>query len=74
MEMYQLLRSATFEPEDVACMTAVYENVLALLELTDRSDPITEIIARKIIEIAKTGEIDPEKMMTRVLDEIRSPP
>jgi hypothetical protein len=74
MAIYRLLNSATFGPEEIACMTAVYENALLLLGLTDRNDPLTEIIAQKIIAIAKTGETGPEKMLARVLDEIRSPP
>jgi hypothetical protein len=58
--IYRLLQNSGFGPEDIEGMTAAYEKVLVLLRLRDRTDPVTEIIAKRIIEIAQTGEKDPE--------------
>jgi hypothetical protein len=44
---------------------------LGELGLTDRADPVTEIIARKIIEVAKTGERDPERLCELALKDVR---
>jgi hypothetical protein len=33
----------------------------------DPDDPVTEIIAMKIIELAKAGEVDPGRICARVL-------
>jgi len=52
------LQKTAFEPEDVKRMQVAYEQALILLELKDREDPITESIARLIIEVAQTGEKD----------------
>ena len=48
MALYQLLRSeseceegGSFSPDDVTRLTAAYEHTLELLELKDRTDPIT---------------------------------
>jgi hypothetical protein len=38
-----------------------------LLNLKDRSDPITEIVAQLIIEVAQTGEQDPQIICMRAL-------
>jgi hypothetical protein len=35
---------------------------LRALHLKDRNDPVTEIIAKKIIEIAQTGVKDPAQI------------
>ena len=43
----------------------------AALGLADRSDPLTEIIAKKIIERAQTGELDAVRLCEDVLDELR---
>jgi hypothetical protein len=40
-------------------MTAAYEDVLRILGLSNRTDPLTEIVAKKIIEISQTGESFP---------------
>jgi hypothetical protein len=38
--------------------------------LTNRSDPLTELVARKIIEIAQTGVRDPNQLCDRALSAI----
>jgi len=53
--IYRLLQNSAFGPEEVSRMTAAYEDVLRALGLANRTDPITEIVAKKIIEIAQTG-------------------
>ena len=55
------------EPEAIEHMTAAYEHALKVLQLTDRTDPITELVARKIIEIAEVGERDPDRLCARAL-------
>jgi hypothetical protein len=57
--IYPLLQAQAFEPELIAVMAAVFEDILRVLKLDDRDDPLTTIIARKIIEIVRTGERDP---------------
>jgi CRP-like cAMP-binding protein len=57
--IYPLLQTQAFEPELIAVMAAVFEDILRVLKLNDRDDPLTTIIARKIIEIVRTGERDP---------------
>ena len=46
-------------PEEIARLTAAYEQTLRTTGLVDRNDPITEMIARKIIEIDQRGVRDP---------------
>jgi hypothetical protein len=55
-------------------MVAAYEHCLQLLGLADRSDPITEQIARQIIEIAQTGERDPVVIGKQVAEAFQRPP
>jgi len=42
--------------------------------LVDRSDPLTELIAKKIIEVAQTGLKDPTKISAQALTELGIPP
>jgi hypothetical protein len=75
MAIYRLIRESVFEPEAIERMTAAYENVLKVLQLTDRADPITELVARKIIEFARAGENDPERLCQRTVDALgKAPP
>jgi len=57
-----LLRNNVFAPDAVSAMVTAFEDTLRELRLTDRDDPITELIARLIIDCAKNGERDPIKL------------
>jgi hypothetical protein len=48
-------------------MSAAYEETLRVLQPADRQDPITELVARKIIEVAGNGERDPARISERAL-------
>ena len=43
-------------------MTAAFEETLRELEVLDHSDPLTEIVAKKIIEGARLGVCDPIRL------------
>jgi hypothetical protein len=56
-------RNAAFNPETVAMMTAAYEAVLNKLDLADRYDPVTLLIARRIFDLAEEGERDVQRLV-----------
>jgi hypothetical protein len=51
MGIYRLLQKSAFAPGEYHSA----RGGLRTLKLSDRSDPVTEILAKKIIEIAQTG-------------------
>jgi hypothetical protein len=63
-----LVKTGTFEPEQVAMLGEVLEDVLQTLGLVDRQDPLTEMVARKVIELAQTGERDPVRLKQLTLE------
>lgn len=70
MAIYRIFRTTVFEPEEIAIMSAAYEDALRVLRLADREDPITELIAQKIIKVARSGEPDPAKITEQALREL----
>ena len=56
-----------FGPEDIAGLTTALEAALAKLGLVDRSDPTTLTLAKLIIELAKAGEREPERLCDSAL-------
>jgi len=71
--IYRLLQNSVFGPEDIQRLATAYEDALRALELTDRSDPITLIIARRIIEAAQTGARDPATLCAIAIKDLRVP-
>jgi len=53
-----------FESEDVEKLTGLASSKL---ELPDRQDPLAVVLAKFIIELAKQGERDPEKLCNAAL-------
>jgi hypothetical protein len=64
-------RDDAFGPEDIAPMSAAFEAALGKLGLVDRNDPaITMAIAKLIIQFAKVGERDPERLCALALQQL----
>jgi hypothetical protein len=60
-----------FEPEEVTAIAAAFEAALSKLRLTDRKDPMTMTIAKLIIQLAKDGERDPQRLCDGALEIFR---
>jgi hypothetical protein len=54
---------AAFNSEAVSIMTAAYEAVLNELDLAERYDPVTLLIARRIFDLAREGERDVQRLV-----------
>lgn len=59
MAIYRIFQNMPLSPDDISRLSAAYEAALTGLGLSNRSDPITELVAGKIIEIGQTGVRDP---------------
>jgi hypothetical protein len=55
MPITPFLPAQVFEPELIEAMSAAFTEACSTLGLADRTDPFTEIVARKIIEAAQSG-------------------
>jgi hypothetical protein len=57
-----LQQDHSFAPDEVAALTAAFEDTLRQLRLAQREDPVTLTVARLIVELAKQGERDPVRL------------
>jgi hypothetical protein len=72
MPIRRLLDGQPFDPETIRLMGLAFEMALASFRsIPDYADPIREVIARKIIELAKEGERDPERLCDGALRDLR---
>jgi len=70
MPIYRLLQNLPMGPEEIGRLTIAYEQILRTIGLVDRNDPIAEIIAKKIIEIAQTGVREPADISALAIKEL----
>jgi hypothetical protein len=61
----------SFDPETVRLLGLAFEITRAALKTED--EPVKQAIAIKLIEFAKQGERDPERLSDRALALIRNP-
>ena len=62
MPIRDMLGGTAFNPEQIGELVAAFESVLADLKLVDRTDPVTALVAKVIIDCAKDGEFDRVKL------------
>jgi hypothetical protein len=62
MAIYTLFQNTVFEPKDIKRLVTAYEHTLWALRLKDRDDPITRLVAEKIIAVGRLGIEDPTEI------------
>jgi hypothetical protein len=68
MPIWHILRNDhSFTPEDNTVLVAVFEETLKVLNLSSREDPVTKLIAERIVELAKKGERDPVRLRSAAM-------
>jgi hypothetical protein len=69
-EITRMLREhgGAFAPEDITRLTVAYDAVLHQLGLADREDGATLMIAKRIIDLARQGERDPERLTAAAIE------
>jgi hypothetical protein len=73
VQFVSMLRTLSLNPEELEKLSIAYEDALGALQLSDRADPITTIIAQRIIEAAKKGERDSAQLCALAIKDLRIP-
>jgi hypothetical protein len=71
MATRQMFGNLTFEPADIEAMSRALEAACVALRLSKREEPLRQIVARKVIECASTGERDPQVLCRMVVLELQ---
>ena len=62
-----------FGPEAIRGMSGAFDEVCRILNVSDAANDEREAIATRIIELARHGECDPDRLRARVITEVRRP-
>jgi hypothetical protein len=68
MAIYRLIKNGSFGPDEIRVMTEAYESALIDLNVADRNDPLTELIAKTIVNVTATGERNPILVKERAIN------
>jgi hypothetical protein len=70
MAIYRILQNRPMGPEEISRLTAAYEQALRGIGLVDRDDPLSEMVAKKVIQIAQSGVRDPKDIAALAVMEL----
>jgi hypothetical protein len=73
MPIRPFLNVEQFDQETIRILGVAFEQVCIALRTGDCDDNVGQAIATKIIELAKTGERNPDLLCERALEDIRQP-
>ena len=71
--IHPLIRNAAFEPETVAVISDAFDRACAATAQAGEPSLIQPVIATCIIELAKTGERQPQVLCDRALEALGLP-
>lgn len=74
MPITPFLRNQAFDPDAIEEMSSAFAKACANLGLSDKADPITELVARHIVEAAQRGIRTETALYFSALQEFRSNP
>jgi hypothetical protein len=72
MPISQFLGNSNFDLETRRIMGLAFEMTRLALGLADRGDIANELIAKRIIELAQAGELNPDVLCEAVVKELRA--
>jgi hypothetical protein len=73
MTIHRLIQNLSFNQDDIERLAEAYEEALRALHISDRDDPINQIIAQRIIEGARTGVRNPSDLCKMAIKDLRVP-
>jgi hypothetical protein len=72
MAIYRLLEKSAFDSDYLSAAVSAYEQTCRELHITEsRYSAANELVALKVIEIIRSGERDPKRIVERVIAEFR---
>jgi hypothetical protein len=73
MPINRLIAQGSFDRLAVKRLQEAYEIALKALRLVDRNDPLTELVARKIIQVGANRTDDPAQLSKLAIKELGLP-
>jgi len=70
-ELHPCLRDAVFEPEEIHALAVAVDDICREMDLPATATVAREVIATRVIDLAREGLIDPAHLKGRVLHEVR---
>jgi hypothetical protein len=68
------LRNEAFDPETIEDMSAAFTDACKTLGLIDRADPLTELVAQRVIQLAQRGVCTQAELYAMTVKDLNAHP
>jgi len=73
MPIRKYIADSAFDPETIKAMVVAFDDVMTILNIHGREDPLAEVIAKKIVSLASQHVSDPEQIKRLVIADSEPP-
>ena len=73
MPIHRLRQNVSWNQDDIDRLSAAYEDALRALHISDRDDPVNQIVAQRVIEGARAGVRDPRELCAMAIKDLMVP-
>jgi hypothetical protein len=70
-QLHPFLRDAVFEPEEIHALAVAFDDICLEMDLPVTATVAREVVAIRVIDLAREGLIDPVRLTDRVLHEVQ---
>ena len=74
ISIHSYLKGAVFEPGDIDAIASAFDNTCRTLQVAPGADIVREVIAKHVMEFARRGERDPNKLQAEVVKALKLDP
>jgi hypothetical protein len=74
MPIRRLLAGSELGANEIEILTKAFDQAMRSLSLVDRNDPLTELLARNIIEVGATDVHNPAEIANEAIKKLGIPP
>ena len=70
--VHPFIKDAVFDPEATHALALAFDDICRDMNLADTASSAREIVAARVIDLAREGVVDPKILRERVLREARA--
>ena len=67
LDLTAFSKTLSFDPETTKAMGLAFDKARQQLGLSEKVDPVTQVLAERIIDLASAGERDPKRLQEHAL-------
>jgi hypothetical protein len=70
--VHPFIKDAVFDPEATHALAVAFDDICQHMNLPQTAREAREIVAARVIDLAREGVLDPQVLLARIMGEVRA--